>query len=276
VTSVLPPDVIDAILRIEGQTFVRQVEWFGELGSTNDYALSRAAEVDLVLPRLIWTGRQTAGRGRGSHEWWSAAGALTFSLLIDGPVSGLPAERWPQVSMVTALAVAETLQQFVPEDRIGLKWPNDVQIDDRKVCGILVEVPTSVAGRLVVGVGLNVANSLRRAPIELQATAVSLVDLLPAAPSPPLVLLEFLHAWHGLTQQLSAGRLNLAERWSPQCVLAHEQVVLTHGHERIEGVCRGITAGGALLLEVRGRLEQFWAGTVRLVDGVIQGGGGRC
>lgn len=249
---------------MESETFVRQVDWFAELESTNTHALTRAAEPELLLPRLIWAERQTAGRGRGANEWWSASGAVTCSLLIDGPAIGLPPERWPQVSMVTAIAVAETLEQFLPAERIGLKWPNDVQLDRRKVAGILVEAAPVVPGRLVIGLGLNVGNSFRRAPADLQSLAVSLADVLPAPPSPADVLREFLHAWQTLTKMLREGGLNLAERWSEQCVLSHEPVVLMHGHQRIEGLCRGITPEGALLLEVDGRLQTYWAGTVRL------------
>jgi len=256
-------DVIHAIRQIESQLFVREVEWFVELPSTNDHALAKAAEADPVLPRLIWAERQTAGRGRGSNAWWSAPGALTCSLLIDGPAIGLPPSCWPQVSMLTALAVADVLQQFLPMERIGLKWPNDVQIDGRKVCGILVESAGDRQRRLVVGMGLNVGNSFRHAPAELQSQAVALADVLAKPPSLPEVLTEWLQRWWELVQLLREGRLNLAERWSPQCVLSHERIRLTRGADSVEGVCRGITRDGALLLEVGGRLERHWTGTAR-------------
>jgi BirA family biotin operon repressor/biotin-[acetyl-CoA-carboxylase] ligase len=256
----------DPLAAITSQTFVRAVDWLDDVDSTNSQALRRAVEPNLVLPRLIWAGRQAAGRGRGGNAWWSEPGALTCSLLVDGPAIGLPPPRWPQVSMITSIAVAETLEQFLPAERIGLKWPNDVQLDRRKVAGILVEAAAAVPGRLVVGLGLNVGNSLRRAPEELQRLAVSLADVLPSPPALVDVLLEFLLAWQTLTQQLRDGTLDLAERWSRQCVLSHEAVILTQGEQRIAGVCRGITPDGALLLDVQGCLQPHWAGTVRLAE----------
>jgi BirA family biotin operon repressor/biotin-[acetyl-CoA-carboxylase] ligase len=233
----MSPEVVDAIGRLEGQSFVREVEWFAELPSTNDYALARGAELALPLPRLIWAERQTAGRGRGDHRWWSSCGALTFSLLIDGPALGLPPASWPQLSMVSAIAVAEALQQFLPEDRIALKWPNDVHIlfasgsggssaasrgtadsdrqpVSRKICGILVEPVTGVPGRLVIGIGLNVRNSLDSASAKLRKQAASLVELLPEPPTLPLMLCTLVQAWVRAAQDLAAGRMDLVARWS--------------------------------------------------------------
>lgn len=155
---------MDALLRIEGETLVRKADWFAALGSTNDLALRWAADADLELPRLIWAETQTAGRGRGAHVWWAAPGGLTFSLIVDEASTGLRAAMWPQVSVLTGLAIAEMLSEFVPAHSIGLKWPNDVQVHGRKICGILVEFLPGQPHRLVIGVGINVGNSFRRAP----------------------------------------------------------------------------------------------------------------
>jgi len=252
--------------RIEAETFIRHVEWFAELASTNDLALTRAAEPSTELPRLIWAGQQTAGRGRGANQWWSAPEGLTFSILVDGPAIGLPPACWPQLSMVTSLAVAVTLRQFLPDDRIGLKWPNDVQVDGRKICGILVEPSPVIPARVVIGMGLNVGNSFHHAPAELQSQAIALVDVLANPPELVDLLIELLNSWDALSQSLRGGQLNLVERWSPHCVLSHEAVTLTRGSEKIDGICRGISREGALLIEVGGRFEQHWAGTVRLAD----------
>jgi BirA family biotin operon repressor/biotin-[acetyl-CoA-carboxylase] ligase len=284
----MSPEVVDAIGRLEGQSFVREVEWFAELPSTNDYALARGAELALPLPRLIWAERQTAGRGRGDHRWWSSCGALTFSLLIDGPALGLPPASWPQLSMVSAIAVAEALQQFLPEDRIALKWPNDVHIlfasgsggssaasrgtadsdrqpVSRKICGILVEPVTGVPGRLVIGIGLNVRNSLDSASAKLRKQAASLVELLPEPPTLPLMLCTLVQAWVRAAQDLAAGRMDLVARWSRQCLLREREVRWTLWERTVTGICRGINPQGALLIEREGRLETYWGGTVRLL-----------
>ncbi|HET6423924.1 MAG TPA: biotin--[acetyl-CoA-carboxylase] ligase [Planctomycetaceae bacterium] len=262
----LPPAVVDALLRIEGETLVRKADWFAALGSTNDLALEWAAEADLELPRLIWAETQTAGRGRGAHVWWAAPGALTFSLIVDEASTGLRAMMWPQVSVLTGLAIAEALSEFVPAHSIGLKWPNDVQVHGRKICGILVEVPPGQPQRLVIGIGINVGNSFREAPADLQAIATSLVDLLNDAPPLPTVLLKVLQRWSHLARQRVNHELDLPTAWARYCALQDRRVRVTTGEKHLDGVCRGIDADGALWLETSsGRTRQL-GGTVRKLD----------
>lgn len=284
VTTVIPPDVVDVILRLESHTCLRQVEWHVELSSTNDYALAQASDPELPLPRLIWAERQTAGRGRGNHAWWSSAGSLTFSLMLDGPAMGLPPSTWPQLSMVTAIAVADALRQFLPVDQVALKWPNDVHlltgpnhghgmvasrarseapVASRKLCGILVEPVVSMPGRVVIGVGLNVRNSLAAAPSEVSQQAISLADVLPDPPSVPHLLWSFVLAWERVVKSLAAGTLDLAERWSRQCLLQGRLVELQLMNRVVRGLCQGVNSQGALVLECEGQRELFWAGTVR-------------
>lgn len=265
-TAVLPLEIVDAVLRVEGETLVRRVEWFAELGSTNDYALAAVAAESLEIPRLIWAERQTAGRGRSAHPWWAANGALTFSLIVDEAATGLTAALWPQVSVLTGLAVAQALGRFLPEHVLGLKWPNDVQAHGRKISGILVEVPPKKPQRLVIGVGINVANSVTSAPPDLQSIATALADLIPASPAPVAVLLAFLKEWEALTRSLAAQQLDLPARWSRHCVLENRRVRVTSGDRVLEGVCRGIDADGALRLETGTGILRQLGGTVRAVD----------
>src|SRR5690606_15388684 len=136
--------------RIRSETFVRHVEQHVEIGSTNDRALELAADPELPTPAIVLTERQTAGRGRGANVWQSRPGALTFSLLIDPP-AGLAPERVPLVSLAAGLAAREAIASAAPGHIAKVKWPNDVYLDGRKVCGILTEVaqsgPTLRVGR---------------------------------------------------------------------------------------------------------------------------------
>ena len=118
---------------------------FDEVGSTQDVATERL--VDNTLPVLIVARRQLAGRGRHGNEWWQAPRAVAASLAFRGPA--LPvAESFP---LAVALAIRTAISQVSGID-VALKWPNDLEIADRKVGGILVE---RNAWRTVVGCGLN-------------------------------------------------------------------------------------------------------------------------
>lgn len=263
----MPPDVADALLRIEALSLVRRVEWFPELGSTNDHALELAAAGETDTPLLVWADRQRAGRGRNGHAWWSAGGALTFSLLLSGTEAGLPRGDWPRVALLVGLTVAHALDRIAPGERIAVKWPNDVLLNGKKLCGILMEPAPTHADRLVIGIGVNVANSFRAAPPELQATATALCDELTRAVTPVEVLLAILVAWRETLRRYHAGAVHLADEWRARCHLTDHPIRLTTGEGVLEGRCRGIDSSGALLIETSQGLVRRVAGTVRRLDG---------
>ena len=249
--------------RLLSDTGCRQVRFHAECESTNSIALSLAGGA-ADLPLLVLTDTQTAGRGRGSNSWWASDGALTFSLLIAPAEFGINRETFPLVSLTTALAVSETLGQFAPECSVGLKWPNDVHLNGRKVCGILVEPPPGRDDRLVIGIGLNVGNSLRAAPEELRSIATSIIDESGQSNSPHEVLEHLLGALAEQLTALGARQLNLVPRWQNQCILTGRDIVLQSGEQRFEGTCRGIEDSGAVVLESNGETRAHFAGTVRL------------
>ncbi len=249
--------------RIECDTFVRRVEFHAETPSTNDLALERAAGERVPTPLLILTERQTAGRGRGANRWWSAPGALTFSLLLDAAAENLPTQRWPQVSLTAGLAVCEALQRFLPPVEIGLKWPNDVFILDRKVCGILVETSSRRAGMLVLGVGINVNNSFAAAPPDVRSIATSLTDVGHCDYDLPDVLIGVLRQLAGRLQQLATGADDVWQRWQTFSMLTGRTVHLEAGTRQVVGVCQGIDRQGALVLRTDSATERFFGGIVR-------------
>lgn len=244
-------------------TFIKAVEIHPEIGSTNDRALDlAAAESSLELPLLIWALKQTSGRGRGANRWWAADGALTFSVVLDAQSFGLSMERWPLVSLTTGLAVSAALQDLMPHAELGLKWPNDVFLHGRKICGILVEIPPRQSGKLVIGIGINVNNSLNDAPDELQSRATALCDASNRVWDLTEVLTTVLKQLSEHLQQLSVNDPTLAERWHGTCLLRGRTVHHTVGERVTTGVCQGVDRQGALLLQTE-------IGLIRVMGGVI-------
>jgi BirA family biotin operon repressor/biotin-[acetyl-CoA-carboxylase] ligase len=256
--------------RIRAETLVRGIEYREELRSTNDLALWLARSTSPDLPMLVLAERQTAGRGRGVRRWWSAPGALTFSLLVDVDPVRLPRERAPQIALLTALAVGDALQDLAPEVPVGLKWPNDVLIGPRKVAGILIEGPPQSAGRLVIGIGLNVNNSFAAAPAELQASAISLADAVEGTFDRSTVLIQVLRNLGESLDLLIAGRLNLQYRWAPRCVLSGRAVQVGTGPHAVSGICQGLDEHGALLVQTPAGLKRCWSGSVRIDPGDVK------
>ena len=251
--------------RLQAETFLCGGEHHAEIASTNDRALELCADASLPTPFLIITDRQSAGRGRGANRWWSSDGALLFSVIIDAAEFSLPESRWPQVSLTTGAAICEVLGS-VARESVGLKWPNDIWLNNRKVCGILVEVPVVQRGRLVIGVGLNVNNSFATAPPELHAIATSLCDEIGAEFDRTAVLTEVLRQLAADLRCLAANATALAERWRTLCVLRDRIVSLDISQQVVTGRCLGISEVGALRLQTPSGEQHFFGGVVRGIE----------
>lgn len=252
--------------RLRASADVRAIEHHTEIGSTNDRALELAGQPDAELPFLIVADRQTAGRGRGANRWWAGDGAFTFSLAIESSAASIPTHRWPQLSLTTGLAICETLEDLTSSSDAQVKWPNDVYLLGRKICGILIESPT-IRDRLVIGVGLNVNNSFRDAPAELQGTAISLVDYDGQVRDMTDVLITVLDRiakrWNDLAER---GFATLIDEWRPRSYLTGRAVQVVAGPQTVIGRCTGIDDDGALVVQTENGPRTCHAGSVTCLD----------
>jgi len=181
--------------------------------STSDVAVDLAASEDVPTPALVLADRQTAGRGRGSNRWWSAPGALTCSLLIEPASWNIAAKQFSRLSLATAAAVRDVLESLAGDKTWQLKWPNDVMVGGRKICGVLVDVPNVKRQRVVLGVGLNVNNSCRGGPRELRDSATSLCDVTGRLYDMTRVIESLLEALDERLDQLGRDDRRLAATW---------------------------------------------------------------
>lgn len=245
------------------ETFVRTVESYVEIDSTNTRALAIAGDENIEHPCLVIADQQTGGRGRGANRWWSSAGALTFSLLLSNDIEGLPLTRWPELSLTVATAVCETVRTFVPAGDVRLKWPNDVFLCNRKMCGVLVEVPPSPQGTIVIGIGLNVNNSLQQAPEELRQTAIAMCEVADQPLSPNRVLITLLNELERQMTLLQKAPDQVREMWRKYDLLLGRSVTVGHEHGAITGTAQGIDDDGALLIQTQAGLRNVYGGVVQ-------------
>src|SRR3990167_2704863 len=141
---------LEARLRphLEGTAMGRSLYAFTSVGSTMEVA-HELAQQRAPHGTLVWAQRQEQGRGRLGRVWESPAGGIYCSVIL-WPLH--TAAETPQLSLVAGLAVAQTIQQATSLFPT-IRWPNDVLIEQKKVCGILVEAR---AGAVVIGIGMNV------------------------------------------------------------------------------------------------------------------------
>ena len=193
---------------------------------------------------------QTAGRGRLDRTWETPSGAgLTFSLLLR-PTS--PAAAWPWLPLLTGYAVTKALR--VRGVDAGVKWPNDVLVEDRKVAGILAErVDTPQGPAAVVGIGLNVSQAADELPVPT-ATSLDLEVPGPAPADRTEVLVEVLSAVREAYDAWEAGGepglRRLQESYAAACTTVGRRVrVDLPGGETLEGDAVGVDESGRLLVE---------------------------
>ncbi len=134
-----------------------EFEYVEEIDSTNDELKRRAAAGRCREFLVLSAGTQTGGRGRSGHTWSSPPGTSISTSMILYPRDVMP-EFIPRITPLAAVAVAETIEDLYGLS-VGIKWPNDVLISEKKVCGILNEMILDDRGRpdhVVVGIGVNV------------------------------------------------------------------------------------------------------------------------
>ncbi len=153
--------------------------FYEEIDSTNNEIKRKMAEEKLPEFTVISAGRQTGGRGRSGHNWESPKGVsiATSMALYPREVS---TEAIPRLTLIAAVAVAEALEKLYGLT-CKIKWPNDILVSDRKICGILTELSAkdNHVENVVVGIGVNVHN--RDFPEEIKHMAISVDQAMEAA-----------------------------------------------------------------------------------------------
>lgn len=243
----------------------RPALYYARVGSTNDVAHAHAATAAEGL--LVVADEQTAGRGRLERTWWAPAGAgLLMSLLLRPP---LPARLAAQLTMCLGLAAVEGIAD-VTGLQPGLKWPNDLVWEGRKLGGMLSELRLS-GERIeyaVLGLGINVNvrfTAAEGAPAELVATATSL-QMVTGRPVSRVALLAAIlsrcEAWY---DRLLAGE-SLHEAWAGRLDTLGRAVRVSLPAAELQGVAVGVTPEGALIVRTAADREEIvWAGDVHAV-----------
>jgi BirA family biotin operon repressor/biotin-[acetyl-CoA-carboxylase] ligase len=246
--------------------FVRTLIRREVLESTSDLARQLIVEGEVELPFAAWATRQTRGRGRGTHRWWSDAGSLTFTVALDPAAHGLRPAHEPRLALAAAVAVIDAIVPLGLADPPGIRWPNDIEAGGRKLGGILPErVGTPRSPRLLIGIGLNVDTRMDDAPPEVRSMAASLRELR-RGPGPPPgnepLLRAILGGFASALVRLAHDDPGLAARWAALDTLHGLPVRVDLGPRIVSGVGRGIDPEGALRLADEG-------GEVRLFGGQV-------
>jgi len=242
----------DLLLPYEFPDLEQRIHYFQEIGSTMDAAreLARKGAGDGTI---VIAEAQAHGRGRLSREWLSPKGGIYFTLILRPSIS--PAYA-PRINLMASVAVATTIRKLFGLNA-ELKWPNDVLIEGRKVCGILAEMDAEmdVVNFVNVGIGINANTSIP----QFEKTVTSLKDALGREISRKeflsVVLVE-LARWQALLMEGA-----LLDEWKKLSGTLNKYVRILSPGEVIVGRAIDIDTTGALIIRKRnGSLKKALAG----------------
>lgn len=237
-------DVEIIVRALTGAPLPFHLRYFPTLDSTNTYTM-RLPPDEATEGTVVITDHQFAGRGRVGRAWEGfARQQLTFSILLTPPF----AANW--LMMASALAVHEAIGAgagLAP----AIKWPNDVLIGGKKVCGILIETSGE---RAVIGIGVNVNGSLAQRP-ELAARATTLQEQAGRPQSrealAAAILLALARRYDAMRVQGAAGREATRAAWKARLVTLGAEVSVDQGQTRVTGWAEDVAEDGALIVRQR-------------------------
>lgn len=245
---------------VQAGAVASRLEVLAESSSTNAALRALSTDAD-AWPHLsvVLTDNQTAGRGRLDRSWDTPAGsALAISVLLRELPSQADAMGW--IPLVAGLAMADAVTVQLADHEVGVKWPNDVLVDGKKICGILAE---STGDAVVLGAGVNTAMTAEQLPVP---TATSFAALGAGGDGDRLVA-DYLRRLDGLMSALVAwggsDRSGVHAAVSARCTtLGREVEVSLPNGEVLAGTAVRLEPDGRLCVTVGGDEHLIAAGDV--------------
>lgn len=265
-TRPIPADLAPEAIRrrLRTQVVGRTLKVLADVPSTNDLALE-AGRQGAAEGLAVLADRQTAGRGRRGRAWSSPAGTGLYTSILLRP--GQPLPQAALLTLVAGLGVVEAIAEAAGLPA-GLKWPNDVLVDGRKVAGILAEMASQdeAVSHVVIGIGINVNHGPRALPDELSAVATSLylaTGRSLARGELAAALYNALDRWYRLFREGGGGTILAAARERSATL---GRAVEVHGEgEPWRGLAVDLDGDGALLVrEEGGGVRRVLAGGVSI------------
>jgi BirA family biotin operon repressor/biotin-[acetyl-CoA-carboxylase] ligase len=260
--DLLLPDMLAP--QLQGTIFGKHIHHYYKVGSTNTAAME-AASTGAPEGSVFLAEQQTAGRGRGSNQWHSECSTGIYCSVVLRPA--LPPSDVLVITLATGLAVHAAIQEIDSRVVPDLKWPNDVLIDKKKVCGILTEMNAEVTRvrYIVIGIGINVNQSAF--PADLQAIATSLRLVSGTEWSRVELCAALLKSLDREYRSLLESRNNvdsILRRFQERSASARGQQVEVEEDASLQGITDGLDERGFLKVRTAQGVRTVLSGTVRL------------
>jgi BirA family transcriptional regulator, biotin operon repressor / biotin---[acetyl-CoA-carboxylase] ligase len=261
VPDLLLPEILDPLLR--GTIFGGNIHHYYRAGSTNTLALE-AAVAGAPEGSTFLAEQQTAGRGRGSNQWHSPESVGIYCSIILRP--SLPPSDVLVLTLAAGLAVQSAIQEVDHRVLPDLKWPNDVLLTGKKVCGILTEMVSEATRvrHIVVGIGINVNHA--EFPPELEPIATSLRIMTGTEWSRIELCAALLKSLDREYKNLLRGpdaRADILRRFEEHSSSVRGREIWIEESPQLRGTSEGLDDRGFLRIRTREGVKPIYSGTVR-------------
>ena len=237
----------------------RRVQYYPKVGSTMEIA-RREALKDTIEGTVVITSEQTSGRGRLERSWQSPPGSISLSVILYPEIDYLN-----RLIMVASLAVVNTIMD-ITGIQARIKWPNDVLINGKKVCGILVEseIKEEDIDFAIIGIGINV--NLKAGRLEkIVLPATSLSDELGKEVSRLKVARRLLLEIEKLYLEIRKDNNDVFRQWRNNLETLEQKVEVRCGDKVYKGIAEEVAEDGSLCLRLTdGSIKKITAGDVTL------------
>ncbi|MDU4961250.1 MAG: biotin--[acetyl-CoA-carboxylase] ligase [Sporomusaceae bacterium] len=260
VPDLLLPD--EVCPRLETEFVGHSVYYYTSISSTNNEA-KRLANEGCADGSLILTEEQKAGRGRLARGWFSPyAKGIWCSVVLRPP---FPPQEAPKCTLLAAVAIARAIRAAGVD--CGIKWPNDILWQGKKLVGILTEMSAEMdaINYVVIGMGINVNTASEDFPPELREIAASLASIRGQAVSRTQLLVDLLRELESLyVQACREGFDAILKEWRALSVTLGQTVDIFGINRSFSGQAIDIDSEGALLVQTGDGIERVIAGDVSL------------
>ena len=224
---------------------------FNEIDSTNNYMkenISSFANYDIVSSKV-----QTSGRGRRGNTWLSSEGMALFSFLLkpEKTLSIIEATKLPLLAGISTLSALKKIK----DGAYSFKWTNDVFLNSKKLCGILIE---RVKDNFIVGIGINVANKI---PEDIKNIAISMESNYDIEK----LILKVVEEFSVYYKRFSEGKWSeIIEEINSYNFLKDKKIRVNIGDKIFEGIAKNIFEDGRLEIEMNGEIKLFSVGEIKI------------
>ena len=242
----------------------QKIYYFPEIESTNIIAKEKALHREEGIEEgvLVITERQSAGKGRLGRKWFSPTGGIWLSIIL---YPQLPPSYIPRITLMTAVAAVKAIKIYT-QIKPQIKWPNDILINEKKVCGILTEMSAEldIINWVVVGIGINANIDHQKFPENIQANAISLKEVLGKEVLRVKLAQVFLQEFEKYYEILKRREFSsILKEWKLYSHTLGRKITVDIGERIITGEAVDINEEGALILKKEdGELIKIISGTI--------------